>query len=297
MKKQAHIAAWKKKQVAELLQLLQQYKVIGVADMTNMPSPQLQKLRSTLKDVKIIMTKARLINIAFDMIQEKIEGIRELKEHLKGMPALLLTNNSPFKLAKTLNKSKSSAPAKTGQTAPNDILVSAGPTPFAPGPIIGELGALGIKAGIVDGKVAIKEDKVVVKEGETISGPMAAMLTRLSIEPMEIGINLLATLENGTIFTKTVLSVDETIYINNIKQAAVHAFNIAFVISYPTKETIKFLLEKAFRDAEALATSRKILTSHSAKKMVSQAEVEAKFLTKKMHGYDPEYLKSSREGP
>jgi large subunit ribosomal protein L10 len=42
-------------------------------------------------------------------------------------------------LYKILQKSKSSAPAKAGQTAPNDIYVKAGKTSFAPGPIIGEL--------------------------------------------------------------------------------------------------------------------------------------------------------------
>ncbi len=293
----AHVAEWKKKEVTSLTQMLQKYKVIGIADMTSMPSPQLQKLRSNLKDVKIFMTKGRLIKLAFNALKGKVKGIEELEANLKGMPALLLTNENPFKLAKTLNKSKSSAPAKPGQAAPNDIVIPAGPTPFAPGPVIGELGALGIKAGIVDGKVAIKEDKVVVKEGEVISGALAGMLTRLSIEPMEIGINLLATLENGILFTKSVLSVDETVYINNLKQAASDAFRLAFSISYPTKDNIKLLLQKAMRDADALAEAQDILTSNSAKRMISKAEIEAKSVAKKMHGYEPVPVKSPKEGP
>ena len=44
-----------------------------------------------------------------------------------------------------LEKSKSNAPAKPGQTAPSDLVLPAGETPFTPGPMIGELGQLGIK--------------------------------------------------------------------------------------------------------------------------------------------------------
>lgn len=298
MKPQAHVAEWKKKEVQEVVKAVQTYKVVGIADMTNMPSPQLQKLRQNLQDsAKIIMTKARFLKIAFDGLQGKVKGIDNLRKELKGMPALILTNDNPFKLAKTLNKNKSAAPAKAGQKAPNDITIPAGPTPFAPGPVIGELGALGIKATIQDGKVTIKEDKLAVKEGEVITGPMAGMLTRLGIEPMEIGINLLATLENGTIFSKAVLSVDDSVYINNIKLAASQAFNLAFNIAYPTKDNVKLLLQKAARDADALAESRKIMTSHTVKKMISQAEVEAKHVASKMQGYDPAPLTTPKEGP
>ncbi|MFA4887407.1 MAG: 50S ribosomal protein L10 [Candidatus Nanoarchaeia archaeon] len=294
---EAHVAQWKKDKVTELVELLQKYSVIGVADMTNMPSPQLQKLRNNLKNVQIIMTKARLIKIAIERLKGNVKGIEELEATMKGMPALLLTNENPFKLAKTLNKSKSSAPAKPGQTAPNDILISAGPTPFAPGPVIGELGALGIKATIQDGKVTIKEDKIIVKEGEVISGPAAAMITRLGIEPMEIGINLLATLEQGIIFTKSVLSVDDAAYMNNLKLAASQAFNLAFNIGYPTKENIVLLLQKAARDAEALAESQDILTSGTVTKMITKAEREAKMIVSKSHTYEPQAPRPSKEGP
>ena len=86
---------------------------------------------------------------------------------------------------------------------------------FSPGriptSIIGELGAIGIKAGIEGGKVAIKEDAVVVKDGEVINANVAAILTRLGIEPMEIGLDLVAAYEKGSIFDKKILGVDEQV--------------------------------------------------------------------------------------
>jgi len=287
MKQATKAAPWKKEEVKRLQQELQHFNIIGIADMTSMPSPQLQKLRSTLKDsVKISMTKTRLLTLAIDNLTGKIPGIEELKKHLHGMPALVLTNDNPFKLAKILNKNKSTAPAKPGQLAPYDIFVPAGPTPFSPGPVIGELGSLGIKATIQEGKVTIKEDTLAAKEGEEISAGLAAMLTKLSIEPMEIGINLLATLEKGTIYSKSILSIDETVYLNNLKLAARRSFNLTLAIAYPTKQAIKLLLNKAALNADSLANSRNILTSKTAGKQLTKAEREAKTLAHALQGYE-----------
>ena len=139
-------------------------------------------------------------------------------------------------------------------------MVLAGPTPFHPGPIIGELGQIGIKATIVEGKVAIKEDCVVVKEGQVISTQVANILARLGIEPMEIGINVLAALENGIIYGKDVLSVDEEEYKKNIVAAFNSALNLAVKIGYTTKDNIKVFISKAVRESKALAESKNLLS-------------------------------------
>ena len=65
-----------------------------------------------------------------------------------------------------MEATKTAAPAKPGDIAPEDILVKAGDTPFKPGPIVGELQKAGIPAAIEGGKIVIKKDKVLVKKGE-----------------------------------------------------------------------------------------------------------------------------------
>lgn len=288
-----HVAEWKKNEVIELVKDLQKYKIIGIADMTGMPSPQLQKMRSLLKNTVLIrMSKAALIQRAFQSLKEKIKGIDRLIPYIKGMPCLILTNDNPFALSKTLKKSKSKAPAKPGQIAPNDITISAGPTPFAPGPVIGELGQLGIKATIIEGKVTIKEDAHVVKQGQAISAPLAAMLTRLNIQPMEIGINLLAVLENGEILTKDVLFVDEAKYLADLKLAAACSFNLAFNAAYPEKQILPLLIKKAYLDSEALAHSRNIMTSSTVKRMLGKAHLEMASLKSKANLEIPEKQKT-----
>ena len=267
----------KKKVIQELVSLMEKYSIVGVVDMENMPTPQLQKMREKLRGkVEIKMSKKRLMKIALDEAKKKNKDIEQLEKFMKGMPALLFTNDNPFKLFKTLQKNKSTTAAKPGQIAPKDISVKEGPTPFAPGPIIGELGALGIKAGIDGGKVAIKADKIVVKEGEVIDQKTASILSRLKIEPMEIGLDLVATYEEGTIFTKDILSVDEKEFIDKISQGSRWAFNLAIEIAYPSKDTIEFMITKAFRESETLSVEQNILNDMSREKIIAKAEMQAK---------------------
>ncbi len=272
-KPKSKIADYKIKIVNDLVKLFTDYPIVGAINMRDLPAPQLQKMREKLrKDVVIRMTKRRLIKIAMDKVKDKTKNIEKLVPYLGGMPALLFTKENPFKLAKIIRKSKSPAPAKAGQIAPKDILVKAGPTPFAPGPVISELGALGLKSGVENGKVAIKEDKVVTKEGEVIKPNVAQMLTRLSIFPMEIGLNLVAVLEDGVIFSKDILDVDEQQFIDNIGFAGMESFNLAIEIGYLTKETIEVLLPKAHNDALSLARAQDILCSETVGEILAKAE-------------------------
>src|SRR3989339_1755724 len=270
---QAHVAEYKKEIVGNLARLMDEYPIVAVVNMENLPAPQLQTIRAQLrKDFYITMTKRRLINLAIEQVKPKKKGIEQLEAYLGGMPALIFTKENPFKLSKTLQKSKSPAPAKGGQTAPRDIIVNKGQTSFAPGPIIGELAIAGIKSGVEGGKVAIKEDSVVVKAGEKIKPKVAEILTRLGIQPMEVGLDLVAVYENGLIYTRDVLSVDENDYKNRLMNASRWAFNLASYASYPTKETIRLLIGNAYNDAKYLGIARNIFDKEIIDILLGKAE-------------------------
>ena len=269
------VASWKKNKVEEIKKLLTEYPVIGIVDLTNLPSAQFQKIRHSLRDsVLIKMTRARLVKIAIDQLKDKKKNIEELNKIMTGMSALLLTKTDAFKLSMSLSKSKSKAPAKPGQKAPNNIVIPAGPTPFAPGPVMGELGQLGIKTSVVDGKITVKEDKLLVKTDEIISDKVASLLSKLKIEPMEIGINLLAVYDSGLIYGRDVLSIDEKAYLNNLILAYNESLNLSMFISYPTKENINLLIRKAYIDAKSLADSRNITLNTEKAEIRSQTKEE-----------------------
>src|SRR3990167_3050199 len=256
MKPKAIVSSKNKKEVNELAKLIEKYPIIGIVDMTNLPATQLQEMRLKLKEnVVLRMGKKTLIKLAIDSSKKK--EIKKLKDYVKGMPALILTKESPFKLANILKKSKTKVAAKSGQTAPNDIKVPAGPTSFSPGPIIGELGSAGIKAGIEGGKVIIKEDAIVVEEGQIIKRELAGLLSRLGIKPLEI---------------------DEKEYLEKVKLASSEAFRLAYSITYVTPENVKLLISKAYKDALGLAEGANIITKENIKQLLAKAERHAKSL-------------------
>ncbi len=250
------------KKVAELVR---KYPIVGVVDMTCLPTPQLQRMRAQLRgQVEIFMAKKKVMQKAIAEIKD-IAGIHELNPYMeKALPALLLTKENPFKLFKILKQNKSKAPAKAGQLAPNDIMVPAGPTPFAPGPVIGELGMLGIKTGVEGGKIVIKADTVICKAGQPITDKVASLLLRLGIEPMEIGLDLKVVYEKGVLYPKKVLDIDETKFMSDLMTAISQAYNLAIEAAYASKDTTEELLMKAFREARAVAEEGKITTEEKA---------------------------------
>ncbi|PLW80419.1 50S ribosomal protein L10 [Candidatus Woesearchaeota archaeon] len=266
----AHVSDSKKKIVAEYTKLVKEYPIVGAVNMAGLPAAQLQNMREQLRDKVVLKVgKRRLIKIALE--EAKVEGTDKLVPFLEGQPALLFTRDNPFNLFKILKKNKSNAPAKAGQIAPKDIVIPAGPTGFAPGPVIGELGAIGVKAGIDGGKVAVKEDAVVVKKGDEIKANVAAMLTRLKIEPMEVGLDLTAVCENGEIFEASILDINEQEYLDNITTGHRWSFNLAMFAGIPTVETTEIMVQNAFRDAKALAVSQFILADGVVEDIVSRS--------------------------
>ncbi|MBW3022660.1 50S ribosomal protein L10 [Candidatus Woesearchaeota archaeon] len=282
--KKAHVSEKKKSVVKKIEELLKKYPNIGVIDMTGLPCAQLQKLRKKLGDkMEILAAKKRLIKIAIENAKKNKKNLEKLEEHLKGTPALMGTSESPFKIYKIIQKSKSKAAAKAGDIAPIDLIIPAGPTQFGPGPIIGELGQAGIKASIEGGKVTIKADFTAAKQGAVITNKIVGLLAKFGIQPMEIGLNVVAIYENGDIFTSDVLSVDEQAYIDNITKAASWAFNLAVEAGYFTKETVEVMLPKAFREAKALAIEQGILEKEVVEEILSKVNAQASSLKNELN--------------
>lgn len=271
-------AAPEKKAVIKLIQdYAKKYPIMGILNMHSLPAAQLARMRSNLRqNVTMLMCKKSLILLALEKLKTSYKGIEGFEKILPEMPALIFTKDNPFALYRTIKKSKSKAPAKAGQLAPFDLVVPAGPTPFAPGPVLSELAQLGIKAGVEGGKVAVKADCTVCKEGQPIKPALAAMLARLSIEPMEIGLDLVAVYEAGTIYPKSVLNIDEDKFLSDLTMAASWAFNLAMEATYTSKDTAEPLLQKAFREAKAVGVEGNIMEPELVEDILAKAEREAK---------------------
>jgi large subunit ribosomal protein L10 len=248
-----HIPQWKKDEIEEIKSLIESYPLFGVIGIEGIPAKQLQSMRRDLKDFAVLkVCRNTLTRRALD---ESSDDVKKMDDYVDVQTALIFTKQNPFKLYKLLEKSKTPSPIKAGMVATSDIIVEAGPTSFPPGPILGDMQGAGIPAAIDGGKVVIKETKAVAKAGEVVSQKLAAMLTRLEIYPLEVGLDLRAVLEEGSIFTPDVLAIDEEQVFSNFVQAAQQAFNMSVNAAYPTAMNINTLLAKAASDSRNVAVN------------------------------------------
>ena len=268
----AHVAQWKYGEIEGLTSLLTTSKIVGIADIGGIPAPQLQKMRQNLREkAQIRAAKNSLILRALEEAGKSVKGIEGLKEGVKGQAVIIATDMNPFSLFKEIKATRANAPAKGGETASHDIQVKAGDTPFKPGPVVGELQKAGFPAAIQEGKVVLREDKVLVEAGQKIPADVAQLLTRLEIFPVEIGMNLQAVFEDGSVFKPDVLDIDMDAFRSQLQQASSYAYNLAMESAWINKMTIEHLVCKAHMNAQILALERNILTKDNIGHLLSKA--------------------------
>lgn len=271
----AHVAEWKKEEVNELKGLIDSSEVVGIVNLLNIPARQLQEMRKTLVGKATIrLSKINLMKLALEDCDDEKANITGLSDYMEGQPALVCTDMNPFSLYKILEDSKTSAPAKAGSIASVDIVVPAGDTGFPPGPFLGELQQIGVPAKIDKGKIVVSKDTVVVEEGEEVPKNVAAALTRLDIKPMEVGMDLKAVYEEGSIFEADVLSIDEEETLANIQSAFTRAFNLSVFTAYPTKETISTIIGTAHSKAYNVGIEAAILTDKTSDMLIALANAK-----------------------
>ena len=236
--------------VEKIKQKTKEYPVIAIASIASLPSRHFNRIKKkTGGQAEIVFARHTLLKRALD--EAKPEA-KELESFLANGGVLVFSTLAPFKLYKLFKQNKSKSLAKAGQLAPFDIVVQAGETSLAPGPVLTELKQAKIDARIQGNKVVIAKDVVVVKKGEPISEQVAKILTKLAIEPMEIGIDVKAVWENGLVYKAEVLNVDEAGMLSQLQQAHTQAINLAVFAGIVNDITVKILVAKAAREANAL---------------------------------------------
>ena len=279
-----HIPQWKKDEIEEIKKNLTNYSSIGVVGIRGIPSNQLQLMRKSLRGIADLkLCRNSLIDRA---LNESSSDIQQINKYVEDQTALLFTNENPFKLSKILLQGKTSAPIKAGTVSPKDIVVEKGPTAFPPGPIVGELTGAGIAAGIEGGKVVIRQTKTVAKKGDIVDAKLASILSRLEIHPMELGLDLRAVYQNGMIYESKILSVDETVYKNNLTLAVQHAFNLSVNSAYPTKFTISTLLTKAASQSRNLAINAEVMMPEIIDVLLGKANAQMMSIAKLANSKD-----------
>ncbi len=270
------IKSRKAEEVEKLAALAREYSVMGILNIRKMPTKQMQKIKANLKgNATVKVSKNILIRKAMEKAGKDLTA---LSESVTGETAVIFSNDNPFRLFAMLKRNRIPSAAKAGDIAPDDITVQKGPTGLPPGPAITTLQKLGLKTTVEAGKIAVADDKVVVKKGAVITKELANGFNLLKMQPMQIGVDMIAAWEQGTIYTSDILNIDQDEYRKSVERAVMDAFNLAVNASYPTKDTINAMISKAFYEAKSLALSANITEKEFIGEVLANAMREAKAL-------------------
>ena len=272
----AHVAPQKLENVKGLVLTFERSPVIGIVNIRGIPAPQIQAMRKKLVGrAKLVVSKNNLLRIALKEAATTKKGLEGLADVIQDQTAVVTAEINPFRLFKEMEATKTKAPARGGERAPDDIWVREGDTPFKPGPIVGDLQKAGVPAAIERGKVVIKKDKLLVKAGDRIPREVAQVLTRLEIFPLIVGLDLRGVYEGGMVFRRDVLAVDDAKLRIDLSLAGAQALSLAIAAGYPTTRTVRPLLSIAFRRAIALAVESGFPTKESVKFLLAKAQAQA----------------------
>jgi len=267
-------AVEKTEEVEEVKRLIQQHRILGVANLQKVRAAQLQELKKKLRDdVSLRVVKNTLMRRAIAECKEK-PNIEKLENCLSTSNIFLFTDLNPFKLALLLERGRVKASAKAGDVAAFDVVVPAGNTGLPPGPIISQLGAVGLPTRIESGSVWINRDTLVVRRGETIDARLAGVLSKLNIKPVEVGLLLKAAYDDGLVISEEQLHIDVEATKRNVIEARSSAFNLSVNTAYPVSENVACLIQTAHRRAYGLAMEAAFFTSETVADLLRKARVE-----------------------
>ena len=277
------IAEWKKEAVVQLQDLLKRYPVIAAAELAKVRSSQIHELRKRMREkVTMLVTKNNLLRKSVELSDFKDEKLGQFVKDLEGSYILLFSELNPYSLIILLDKSKVRVPAKAGDIATGEIMISAGNTGLPPGPVISEFGEIKVQTRIEGGSIWIAKDSVVAEKGDLITPKMASVLSKLGLKPMEAGLNLVMAFDHGTILHSDDLILDLPSYKRDFAQALNNAFSLSIEAGYVTEENAPRILVKGMREALALAGESGFVEEGSVEYVLKKAAMNAAVLDQKV---------------
>lgn len=285
-----HYPKKKRLMYQELQDLPTKYNVIALSKMTKVRATQLMAIRKKFRnDIKIRIIKNKVAIRAFEKVKG-IAGIENLSKQLEGQCALMFTNISPFKLNLVFAQNKVFLAAKGGDVASKEVVVPAGNTGITPGPVLSEFKVANVQTRIDQGTIWVSRDTIVAKPGDVISVPLASLLSKLNIKPIEAGISVNFAIAEGLLFKEQDLRINLDEYRDELVRSFQQALALATEAGYMVPETVKPLLAKAQQQARSVAAEAGYLTPETAEIVLPLGQARANALANKAKekGYVPQ---------
>ena len=278
-------------EVAELVGFLEKYDYIALLRTEQIGSKQFQAIKKALRpDAIIHMSRNSLMARAVEVASKTKKNLEKLIPYIEGSMAFAFSHVSPFELNDMLQANKAKAPAKVETVSPIDIEIEAGNTGFPPGPLISELGQVGLKTRIQGGSIWITQNHTIVEAGETVSREKALVMSRLGLEPYEIFLQLTVAYDDGILLLADVFTISRGDVVDQLSAAAQEGLGLALTMNYIHPETLPFLLQKAVQESQSLSLFAGILTDETSGKVLALAEQSATALAQMVHKKNPDAM-------
>jgi large subunit ribosomal protein L10 len=285
-----HYPKKKRMMYEELQRVPTEYTVIALSKMTKVRAAQLMMIRKKFRnDIRIKIIKNKVATRAFEKVKG-VAGLEDLSKQLEGQCALMFTNINPFKLNLIFAQNKIFLPAKGGDIATKEIVVPSGNTGITPGPVLSEFKMANVPTKIDQGTIWVSKDTIVVRPGDVISTPLASLLSKLNVKPIEAGISVNFAIAEGLMFKEQDLRINLDEYKEELVRSFEQALALAREAGYITPETVKPLLVKAQQQARSLAAEAGYITPETAGFVLPRAQMQAQALVSKAKekGYSPQ---------
>jgi large subunit ribosomal protein L10 len=266
--------AKKERFIQRILSLTKNYKTIAISKLYKVRAAQLMELRRKFrKEMEVIVVKNKVASIAFK--QANLSKVEDFIKEIKDQSALIFTNIDPFKLYMLLEKNKVNLPARPGDIATEDIVIPAGNTGLAPGPVLSEFKEAKIPTRIDSGSIWVSRDTVVANKGDPISPKLASLLSKLGIKPVRAGLSVSIAWYDGLIFYEKDMKLDIDEYKRLIRDAYINAKTLAIEASYPIKEILPFIIMKYETEARYIAIASGYLSKDIIADILAKCNNEA----------------------
>jgi large subunit ribosomal protein L10 len=283
-----HIPQYKIDEVNYLVDLFRQHKTVAVINVAKLNDKQIQYTKRALRGKATFrMSKKNLQLRAIEAYknESKKENLDELAKFIPGQSSLLFTNMNIFELKKVFIENKWKIPAKPNEITPVDIWVPAGDTGLPPGQVISELNMiLKLPTRIQNDTIWIREDTRTHKAGDFIEVKQAAALKKLGINPIESILKISYAWSDGEIIPEEVLYMDMEQFKLDVASCYLSAQKLAIELGILDSETIKPLVQKAFREAMSLLFELPIFLDDMLPEYIKKAETNARILNSMVLG-------------
>lgn len=247
----SNVSEAKKQTVKDLSHLMNRNRTVMIASSRGLPGRQFNEIKKKLRGLaELRVAKKSAFTKALEATQKGT--IQSLKEKIDADIVILFSDAEPFELSSTLMDFQSSRRAKAGDIAPNDIEIEPGPTDLVAGPAISELGAVGLKVKVTDGKLEIFKGAIVAKQGEPIKANVASVLSKLNVSPMKVGFIPIVAYDSKEDKIYSSLIIDKAGTLESLRECITKALGFAINIKNVNEKTIGYFITKAGREEKAI---------------------------------------------